>query len=286
MLRTILALFFVFLAGRAEASDEKRIALVVGNANYQHLATLKNPSNDADLMRRTLMSFGYEVLFITDASADDFRRGFQTLVTRLNSVPKPTYIVMYFAGHGVQVGGTNFLLPVNASFSTAAEIKIHAHNVTQIVQTLAQRQSSEQVVLLILDACSNNPFSPDSEVGRSRGLAPINLQTIGRRALDKEGDRTRTENYNLGEQVGPNMIVAMASDPGTEASDGKGRNSPYVEAFVKAVENPTTPDIRAMFGQTRLEVRRSTNGQQSSWLFGSLGQGDVDMGFRREPLKQ
>jgi Caspase domain len=82
------------------------------------------------------------------------------------------------------------------------------------------------------------------------------------------------------------MLVAMASDPGTEALDGNGQNSPYVEAFVKAIEKPTTPDIRAIFGQTRLEVRRSTNGQQSSWLFGAMGQEDVDMGFRREPLKR
>ncbi len=206
----------------------KRVALVVGNAAYAE-RPLANPVNDARLMQTTLRSLGFEVQIVTNAD----RRGLLSSLREFEGRAREAEVaVFYFAGHGAQVGGANYLIPVNAPIRSDSDLPDEAVDAASVLRRLEEARA--RVALVILDACRDNPY-PGSQRSASRGLARMNAPT--------------------------GTIVAYATAPGSTAEDGAGTNGTYTAALARHLATPGL-DIKEVFDQTAQEVERVTNGRQ------------------------
>jgi hypothetical protein len=224
---------------RASApSIGKRVALVVGNANYK-VRPLKNPRNDADDISRSLRSSGFEVIDLRDASLQQMRNGVRQFGDRLinNDVG-----LVYYSGHGVEVKGRNYFIPVNADIQREDEIADQGLDVSLILEKM--NTAGKGVNILIVDACRDDPFGRSFR-SSSRGLAQM--------------DAPR------------GTIIAYATSPGKVASDGdpRERNSPYTKNLVKAMQQPNKP-IEQVFKEVRRAVQEETKNQQTPWENTSL----------------
>jgi len=219
-------------------STGKRLALVVGNANYK-VRPLKNPRNDADDISRSLRSSGFEVIDLRDASLQQMRNGVRQFGDRLinNDVG-----LVYFSGHGVEVRGRNYFIPVNADIMREDEIADQGLDVSLILEKM--NTAGKGVNILIVDACRDDPFGRSFR-SSSRGLAQM--------------DAPR------------GTIIAYATSPGKVASDGdpRERNSPYTKNLVKAMLQPNKP-IEQVFKEVRRAVQEETKNQQTPWENTSL----------------
>ena len=216
----------------------RRVALVVGNANYK-VRPLKNPRNDADDISRSLRSSGFEVIDLRDASLQQMRNGVRQFGDRLinNDVG-----LVYYSGHGVEVKGRNYFIPVNADIMREDEIADQGLDVSLILEKMST--AGKGVNILIVDACRDDPFGRSFR-SSSRGLAQM--------------DAPR------------GTIIAYATSPGKVASDGdpKERNSPYTKNLVKAMQQPNKP-IEQVFKEVRRAVQEETKNQQTPWENTSL----------------
>ena len=216
----------------------RRIALVVGNANYK-VRPLKNPRNDADDISRSLRSSGFEVIDLRDASLQQMRNGVRQFGDRLinNDVG-----LVYYSGHGVEVKGRNYFIPVNADIMREDEIADQGLDVSLILEKM--NTAGKGVNILIVDACRDDPFGRSFR-SSSRGLAQM--------------DAPR------------GTIIAYATSPGKVASDGdpRERNSPYTKNLVKAMQQPNKP-IEQVFKEVRRAVQEETKNQQVPWENTSL----------------
>ena len=214
----------------------KRVALVVGNANYK-VRPLKNPRNDADDISRSLRSSGFEVIDLRDASLQQMRAGVRQFGDRLinNDVG-----LVYYSGHGVEVKGRNYFIPVNADIMREDEIADQGLDVSLILEKM--NTAGKGVNILIVDACRDDPFGRSFR-SSSRGLAQM--------------DAPR------------GTIIAYATSPGKVAADGDGRNSPYTKNLVKAMQQPNKP-IEQVFKEVRRAVQEETKNQQTPWENTSL----------------
>jgi Caspase domain len=214
----------------------KRVALVVGNANYK-VRPLKNPRNDADDISRSLRSSGFEVIDLRDASLQQMRNGVRQFGDRLinNDVG-----LVYYSGHGVEVKGRNYFIPVNADIMREDEIADQGLDVSLILEKM--NTAGKGVNILIVDACRDDPFGRSFR-SSSRGLAQM--------------DAPR------------GTIIAYATSPGKVAADGDGRNSPYTKNLVKAMQQPNKP-IEQVFKEVRRAVQEETKNQQTPWENTSL----------------
>ena len=216
----------------------RRVALVVGNANYK-VRPLKNPRNDADDISRSLRSSGFEVIDLRDASLQQMRNGVRQFGDRLinNDVG-----LVYFSGHGVEVKGRNYFIPVNADIMREDEIADQGLDVSLILEKMST--AGKGVNILIVDACRDDPFGRSFR-SSSRGLAQM--------------DAPR------------GTIIAYATSPGKVASDGdpRERNSPYTKNLIKAMQQPNKP-IEQVFKEVRRAVQEETKNQQTPWENTSL----------------
>ena len=176
---------------------EKRIALVIGNGAYPKFGVLKNPPNDAKLMARTLRSLGFEVIERIDANQKGMKKAIKAFGSKLEAGGKDAVGLFYYAGHGVQVGGENFLIPVNADIQTEADVDIEAVSANDVQGYMAF--AGNDLNIIIMDACRNNPFKRSFR-SASRGLAKMDASK--------------------------GTLIAYATSPGDVAADGKGANSP------------------------------------------------------------
>ena len=217
-------------------SRSKRIALVIGNANYK-VRPLKNPRNDADDISRSLRFSGFEIIDLRDASLQQMRNGVRQFGDRLinNDVG-----LVYYSGHGVEVKGRNYFIPVNADIMREDEIADQGLDVSLILEKM--NTAGKGVNILIVDACRDDPFGRSFR-STSRGLAAI--------------DAPR------------GIIIAYATSPGKVASDGDGRNSPYTKNLVKVMQQPNKP-IELVFKEVRRAVQEETKNQQTPWESTSL----------------
>ena len=222
------------------AMAESRLALVIGNSAYQSAPALPNPANDAKAVADLLQSAGFEVMPAADLSQGDMRRTIGEFAAKVAARGQDTIAVVYYAGHGVQVGGENFLIPVDARIKTEAEVALQSVRFDDLMNALEAVPTKARIV--ILDACRNNPFE-DMKRKVGRGLAMVNAP------------------------VG--SIVAYSTSPGTEAEDGQGANSPFTAAFVVAAKQPGVP-IEQIFKNVRLAVHDATAGRQTPWEVLSL----------------
>ncbi|WP_454645705.1 caspase family protein [Bradyrhizobium liaoningense] len=246
-------------APTALQGPEQRVALVIGNANYQNAPQLANPDDDAQSMAQFLNSAGFEVVAATDLTQNDMLRVVQDFSAKVASRGPNTVAMVYYAGHGVQLAGENYLVPVDAKVSSPTELVNNSVRLVDVMSTLETIPSRMRIV--ILDACRNNPFPEVDDAGR--GLAIVDA---------------------------PNgSIVGYSTAPGAEALDGTGGHSPYTQAFLNVAREPNVP-IEQLFKRVRLQVNQTTSGAQIPWESSSLTSdftffGDTAVAANRAPVK-
>lgn len=226
--------------GVSHALAESRMALVIGNSHYTSVAALPNPANDAKAVARFLTSAGFQVLQAPDLAQADMRRTIGNFAGMVAEKGPDTVALVFYAGHGLQVDGENYLVPVDASIQREADVPLQAMRLADLMNALATVPSKTRIV--ILDACRNNPFSEINKT-TGRGLAIVDAPT--------------------------GSLVSYSTAPGTEAQDGDGLNSPFTTALLKVAQTPNLP-VEQMFKRIRLAVTESTNRQQIPWESSSL----------------
>ena len=244
MRQAILAMGLVTVFGSVcpavAANANARLALVIGNSAYQSAAALPNPANDARTMAEFLGSAGFEVTAVQDLGQSEMRRAVGEFADKVASRGSDSTALMFYAGHGLQVDGENFLVPVDAKIARESDVPLQAVRLADLMNTLAAAPAKTRIVML--DACRNNPYSEINKV-TGRGLAIA--------------DAPR------------GSILSYSTAPGTEAEDGPNTNSPYTSALVVAAKEPGLP-IEQAFKRVRWSVHESTSGRQTPWESSSL----------------
>lgn len=232
----LLLLLATCAAARAAASDgAPRVALVIGNADYRTMP-LTNPLNDARAVAEALSKLGFKVIRVENATQKQMFDG----VRQFGDALKGGVGLFYYAGHGVQVKGRNYLLPVDAAIEREDEVAYKAFDVGLVLEKMEAAKNPLNIV--ILDACRNNPFARSSR-SAATGLAQIDAPT--------------------------GSIVAFATAPGAEAADGTGRNGLYTTYLLQYMATPglTVEDV---FKRTRVAVKQGSGGRQIPWESTSL----------------
>src|SRR5712672_1197040 len=231
------------------ASAEKRVALVLGNSNYKNAAVLPNPVNDAAAVAATLKGAGFDIVDSRlDLSAADMRRALRDFADQARD---SDLAVVYYAGHGIEIDGTNYLIPTDATLQRDTDVYDEAFSLDRILLTT---EPARQLRLVIVDACRNNPFAETMK------------RTVSSRAVSRGLARI--------EPTSTNTLVAFAAKAGLTALDGNSRNSPYATALVRHIATPGL-DVRRAFGYIRDDVLQATGNRQEPYVYGSLGGADI-----------
>ena len=241
---SVVILGLVALQGQPAFAD-KRVALVIGNSDYQHVPRLANPANDSAVMSDTLRTAGFDVVQLKrDLRATEMRRALRDFV---DATLDADFAIIFFAGHGIEIDGTNYLIPTDAVLERDADVPDEAVPLDRLLSAV---EPARKLRLVILDACRDNPFAKGmrrtvASRGVARGLARV-------------------------EPAGINTLVAFAAKAGSTVADGDSANSPFTAALVKYLTRPGL-DIRKAFGFARDEVLKATNSKQEPFIYGSLG---------------
>ena len=228
----------------ATAQADKRVALVIGNAAYQNTAALKSTTSDATDMSAALTRLGFEVV---DGSDLDKRAMERTMRAFTQKLARADVALFYFAGHAVQSGGQNFLMPIDARLRSEGDIDFETLPLSLVLRQM-EREAKTSIVLL--DAARDNPLA--------RGLA---------RAM---GTRSSQIGQGLAEvRAGVGTLVGFSTQPGNIALEGVGRNSPYTTALLKNMETPGK-DVGGVLVAVRNDVLQATAGRQVPWEFTAL----------------
>ena len=243
--RSLLSLIVpvAILFGAVPASAESRLALVIGQSAYKSVPALPNPANDARAMSQMLTDAGFAVTTASDLSQDEMRARISDFAGQVAAKGADSVALVFYAGHGLQIDGENYLVPVDVDPKREADIPIQAVRLNDILNTLTSVPSRMRIVLL--DACRNNPF-PDLSKTAGHGLAIVDAK-VG----------------------APGTFVSFSTSPGAEAEDGSGANSPYTTALLAAAKQPGIP-IEDTFKRVRLAVNKATDGRQTPWDSSSL----------------
>jgi len=238
----LLALLFagalVLVLAPAGAATESRIALVIGNSAYKNTSPLPNPRSDAKLMTATLRELGFEVQEVIDADRRVMRRAMRDFGRRLRD--SSSVGLFYYAGHGVQVNGENYLIPIDANIADETEVDLEGVEVNAFLRTM--KRAANRINVVVLDACRNNPYA-SSFRSISRGLARVDAPS--------------------------GTYIAYATAPGNVAEDGSSGNSPYTKALAKAMLEPGLT-IEQVFKSARRDVLAATSGRQKPWEESSI----------------
>ncbi|WP_460085887.1 caspase family protein [Roseibium sp. LAB1] len=233
------------------AASEKRVALVIGNSSYDNATYLDNPVNDAKAVESKLLELGFDVLLSLDADQQSFIETLEEFRERLEGA---THAVFYFAGHGIQVDGQNYLISTNASLDSRFKVQSETIALDQIIEVM---EGSSPVNMVFLDACRTNPFTERLREVESRsrsatitkGLAPMS------RALH---DRS-----------GKELLVMFATAPNRLAEDGEGENSPFAKALIQHLGTPSA-EVSIALKRVIKDVREATNYRQSPEILSSM----------------
>jgi hypothetical protein len=228
--------------GAHSASAESRLALVIGQSAYRSVPALPNPANDARAVTQMLTDSGFEVSTAADLSQGQMREAVSDFAGKVAAKGADTVALVFYAGHGLQIDGENFLVPVDIDPKREADIPIQAVRLNDILNTLTSVPSKMRI--LMLDACRNNPF-PDLKTAGG-GLAIVDAK-IG----------------------APGTFLSFSTSPGAVAEDGSGSNSPYTNALLAAGKEQNIP-IEETFKRVRLAVNKVTEGRQTPWDSSSL----------------
>jgi uncharacterized caspase-like protein len=225
----------IFWSSQAAVADN-RVALVIGQSNYQAVVALPNPANDAKAVSQLLTEAGFEVVSAADLSQTEMREKIADFAAKVASEGPDTIALVFYAGHGLQIDGENFLVPVDVDPKREADIPLQAVRLNDILNTLNSVPSKMRIVLL--DACRNNPF-PTINQSAGRGLAIVDAK-IG----------------------APGTFLSFSTSPGAEAEDGSGADSPYTSALLLAAKEPGL-SIEDTFKRVRVSVNKATEGRQT-----------------------
>ena len=246
-----LALVVVTAFLGCSAHAEKRIALVIANSAYKNVPQLSNPANDASLMADMFKRSGFDSVDVKlDLTVADMRRALREFGGKARD---DDAAVIYYVGHGIELDGTNYLVPTDATLETDSDIMDETLPLDRVLFAV---EPARQLRLVILDACRDSPFAKtmkrtSASRGIGRGLARV-------------------------EPAGPNTMVAFAAKAGSTASDGDSKNGPFATALVDYLPKPGL-DLRKAFGFVRDDVLRKTGYKQEPYVYGSLGGDDVPL---------
>jgi uncharacterized caspase-like protein len=242
--RVLLSILLITLASFTDQSvadtrqsNSNRIALVIGNANYPEMP-LRNPVNDAHAMAKALRDIGFEVIEKTDVSQKEMNRAITAFGEKLKS---DSVALFYYAGHGMQVRGHNYLMPIDAQISVESSVKTESVDVDSVLEQITGSGSSLNIV--ILDACRNNPFER-----RFRGASGFGLAQM---------------------DAPKGTLIAYATSPGKTAIDGNDTNGLYTSELLKAFREPGMK-VEDIFKTVRVHVAKATNDAQVPWESSSL----------------
>ncbi len=231
----------------APTSRHKRVALVIGNGRYTAVAALPNPTNDAKAMAAALRRLGFgSVIEVFDATHADMIKALKDFGDASEGAE---WAVVFFAGHGMEMNGTSYLIPIDAQLKRDNHV---ADEAVALSRVQAKVDAASKIGLIILDSCRNNPFA--SRMVRSAGAT---RSAIGNGLAPVEPDG--------------NVIVFYAAKHGSVAEDGTGTHSPFTEALLAHIEHPGV-ELRHLLGRVRDVVRRKTDRRQDPFHYGSLGE--------------
>jgi hypothetical protein len=231
------------MASPNAARAENRVALVIGQSAYRSVVALPNPAADAQKMTELLGSAGFEVTAAPDLSQNDMRQAVGNFAAKVAAKGPDTVALVFYAGHGLQVDGENYLLPVDVDPQREADIPLQAVRLNDLMNTLGAVPTRMRIVML--DACRNNPF-PNLSSSAGRGLAMVDT--------------------NAG---AAGSFISYSTSPGAVAEDGNGANSPYTTALLTVAKEPNLP-IEEAFKRVRVAVNQATDGRQIPWESSSL----------------
>src|SRR6195952_436582 len=241
LLKLTISASMIPTAGSAFA--ENRVALVIGQSAYRSVPALPNPTNDAKAVTQLLTDSGFEVSTASDLSQGQMREQVSAFAGKVAAKGADTVALVFYAGHGLQIDGENYLVPVDIDPKRETDIPIQAVRLNDILNTLTSVPSKMRI--LMLDACRNNPF-PDLSKSAGGGLAIVDAK-IG----------------------APGTFLSFSTSPGAVAEDGSGANSPYTSALLSAGKESGIP-IEETFKRVRLAVNKATDGRQTPWDSSSL----------------
>ncbi|NPV20524.1 caspase family protein [Bradyrhizobium aeschynomenes] len=240
----------LLLAGHP-ALAEKRVALVIGNSAYQNVPQLTNPANDGAVMTQTFKNAGFDVVdYRRDLTARETRRALRDFA---DAARDADIAVVYYAGHGMEVEGSNYLIPIDARLERDTDVYDETLSLDRILVAV---EPAKKLRLVILDACRDNPFTRNMQ------------RTVATRSLGRGLAKV--------EPTSPNTLIAYSAKAGSTAQDGDGRNSPFTLALSRHIATPGL-DVRKAFGFVRDEVLKSTSNRQEPFVYGSLGGEDVPL---------
>jgi Caspase domain len=254
MMRRLAAFFCVvtlMCLGSAPSHAEKRVALVIGNSTYARVPALPNPANDAAAFGAMLKSFGFDVVETkTNLDLASMRRALRDFTS---AVRDADIVVVFYAGHGIEVNGTNYLIPVDAALERDIDVEDETVSLDRVNQLI---EPAKRLRVVIMDACRDDPFASGMKrtvASRSigRGLAKVDVTTA-------------------------DTLVAFAARAGSTAADGDGANSPYTSALLRHIATPGL-DVRLALGRVRDQVMASTGGRQEPFVYGSLGGAEISL---------
>lgn len=217
-------------------SADRRVALVIGNGAYE-TAPLKNPVNDAQDMAQALRELGFDVIYKENLNQNDMKRAIRAFGEKIRN---GGVALFYYAGHGTQVNGVNYLIPIGAKIEKEEEVEYECVDAGFVMAQMDNAKNRMNIV--ILDACRNNPFARSTR-SAATGLAQMNAPS--------------------------GTLIAYSTAPGKVASDGKGRNGLYTQELLKFMRTPGL-DIESVFKQVRISVRGLTQERQTPWESSSL----------------
>ena len=215
-------------------------AMVIGNGAYQGSGRLDNPINDARAISAKLKGMGFNVTTVENA---DRTKLVSSLVKFSASAAESDLTLFFYAGHGVQISGTNYMLPTDTNLNQIGGVPLHGISLNAVVEQFLPGKTK----LVFLDACRDNPLLQVASRSVSRGLAPIS--------------------------VSQGTLISYATKDGSVAADGEGKNSPFTKALLQHIDSPE--DIAVVLRKVRDQVMRDTGGQQQPWEYGSLSGGSL-----------
>jgi uncharacterized protein len=246
--RLFCALFCVFggLAAASPAVAAGRLALVLGNSNYAAAPPLENPSNDAADLAQALRRVGFEVIEQRNATREAMAKAIRDFSERLRAAD---IALFFYAGHGLQMNGENYLVPVDAKIESPADVRFDTISLGDIQQEM---EATGRTSIIILDACRNNPFAEK---------------------LSRGGRAVATRGLSRLDATGAGSLIVYSTQPDAVALDGADRNSPFTAALLRNIETPGL-EVRQMLSRVRRDVLQATDRRQTPWDSSSLV-GDV-----------
>jgi membrane protein involved in colicin uptake len=243
----------MMLATEAARAAERRVALVVGNSSYQTVPQLPNPSRDANSVAKMFRDAGFDTVeTLLDVGNLEFKRSIRKFETIADQAD---IAVVYYAGHGLEIGGVNYLIPVDARLASDRDAEDEAIPLERLVSSA---DGAKRLRLIILDACRDNPF----------------VRVMRRERKNISASRAVSAGLGKVEPTSTDTLIAYAAKAGSTAEDGDGQHSPFTTSVLRHLTVPGL-DVRLAFGRVRDEVLKVTASRQEPFVYGSLGGGNI-----------